>query len=270
MTEKERSRLSLNVFFANTNPKDHQAWDRPWLNKLTDSAYSYDVRDPEFQTLRWLEETGNISKKAVHDYNFALQRCLDSGARWIAMFEDDIIFADGWYLQTLRSLFDIAHRIEAKLAKEEWMYLRLFNQERSTGWSSRRIGGNNEFLISLGIAIVLCPMLLFARKYSPQLQRHADDTALTALFGFIIPSMVVLFFLAGKASLLPHHSGTYMEKFGCCSQGLVFPREAVPNVINYLRYRGEGEIDVMINQLQYGLKMDRYTVYPVQLQHVGE
>lgn len=270
MSEKERSRLSVNVLFANINPKEHIAWNRQWISKLTDSAYSYTTKDPVYETVRQYEEAGEISRKAIYDYTFAMRQCYDSGAQWIAIFEDDIIFADGWYLQTLRSLFDISKRIKDQTAQAEWIYLRLFNQERSTGWASRRIGGNHEFLISLGVAAAFCPMLLIGRKHSPKLRRHVDDHTLGVVFCLIIPSFVVLFFQAGKASLLPPSPGTYMQRYGCCSQGLVFPREIISTVIDYLHFREDGKIDVLINQLQIKENLDRYTLYPVQLQHVGE
>lgn len=84
-----------------------------------------------------------------------------------------------------------------------------------------------------------------------------------------VPTFVVLFFQAGKASLLPPRPGVHKEAFGCCSQALVFPRDQVPRVRDYLTQRSSGQIDMMLDELAIHDSLDRYALYPVQAQHIG-
>lgn len=270
MSQNERARLKLNVMFANTKPRDHPAWGRRWTELLVDSVYHYTPSDPVYDTVRQYEETGDYSRKAIYDYIYALQQCYNTGAQWIAMFEDDVIFADGWYLQTLNSLLDISRRISSHTVSPNWMYLRLFNQEQLIGFQSKRIGGNHEFLISVGVAVLIFPLLLLARKRIRTLRHHVDNFTIMVIFLLAIPSFIVLFYQSGKASVMPPKPGTYLERFGCCSQGLVFPREVVHDVIGYLQFWEKGQIDLMIDHLANVMDYDRYTLYPIQLQHVGK
>ncbi|KAM0236312.1 hypothetical protein ACHAP5_009391 [Fusarium lateritium] len=97
--------------------------------------------------LSQLQKTQSYLEKGVFDYTYALQRCYDTGALYIGMFEDDIILADGWFIRTLRGLAGIPG------STQDWLFMRLFNQERSIGWGSHEIGGNNEHWIILGVGI---------------------------------------------------------------------------------------------------------------------
>ena len=147
--------------------------------------------------------------------------------------------------------------------------MRLFNQERSTGWSSHNIGGNNEHWISLAVGLPVLVGLLLIRHRSRSLRPHLDDWTLGVISLLVIPAFVILFFKAGKASLLPPAPGVIEESFGCCAQGLVFPRDRVPDLINYLRKRHAGQIDTLLDDLADQANLTKHALYPVQLQHVG-
>ncbi len=263
----ERLDLYLTVLFANTDPSIHPTWNQPWLKKVVDSAYTYTVSKEEFELLESLELGRNFSVKGVFDYVYALQHCYDMKAQWIVMFEDDIIVADGWFVRTVQSL----QKLEAKAAKSErsWLFMRLFNQERSTGWSSHKIGGNNEHWISLAVGVPVLVGLLLTRHRLPFLRPHLDDWTLGVISLLVIPAFAILFFKAGKASLLPPAPGVVEESFGCCAQGLVFPRDQVPDLINYLRKRHAGPIDNLLDDLADQANLTIHALYPVQLQHAG-
>ncbi|CAD0051425.1 unnamed protein product, partial [Aureobasidium pullulans] len=79
-----------------------------------------------------------------------------------------------------------------------------------------------------------------------------------------IPTFVVLFFQAGTASMLPPHPGVRKERFGCCAQGLVFPRAKAPRVVEYLNAKQSGQIDLMLDDLAREDKLDRYALYPLR------
>ncbi|KAI9663363.1 MAG: hypothetical protein M1831_002647 [Alyxoria varia] len=150
-----------------------------------------------------------------------------------------------------------------------WLYLRLFNQERSTGFASKDIGGNHEYLISLGIVAGALCVLVPLRRVSPRIARHLTITTLAIICFLAIPSFVILFFQCGKASVLPPAPGVRAEDFGCCSQGLIFNRDEVPGLVSHLRMKKTGRCDLMTSDYARGEGIERLSMYPMVLQHVG-
>lgn len=164
-----------------------------------------------------------------------------------------------------------------------WLYMRLFNQERSTGWASSTVGGNHEHFISLGVGLAICTILVGFRRRSRLVRAHVDNWALAVICLLAVPSFVILFFQSGKASLLPPSAGVREEPFGCCSQGLVFAREQVPGLIEYLlagaadrpeqptqlRQNEVGKYDMMTRDYCRQTGLSRWALYPVQIQHIG-
>lgn len=265
LTPVERSDLYLTVLVANTDPTAHPTWNKEWLERIVDDAYTYEVEPDVLARLQNLEETTNYVEKGVFDYVYALKRCLDVETPYILMLEDDILFARGWLVRTLQGL----HEISSTVTKP-WLYMRLFNQERSTGWASRDIGGNNEHWIVLGIASAILGAALLARRWRRGSASHLDFGTLLVVALFTTPCLVILFFQCGKASVLPPSPGVHEENFGCCSQALVFPREQVPSLIQFLEEKGQGQVDLLINESAFRKALARYALYPVQLQHMGK
>ena len=214
-----------------------------------------------------LEQAGNYSAKGVLDYTYGLRHCYDKGTPYILMFEGDVIIADGWFVKTMQALDDAQQKL--KKSAQQWLYLRLFNQERSTGWGSRRIGGNNEHWITLAIVAVILCVATLSRGRGSSSTLSVDSWTLLLICILIVPSFVILFFQAGKASLLPPRPGVFEQGYGCCSQALLFPREQVPLLIDYLQDRDHGQVDLMINRHARNQDLSRLSLYPVQVQHVG-
>jgi len=215
-----------------------------------------------------LERENNFSEKAVIDYRHALQACYDTGAEWIVLFEDDIILADGWFAYLLWSLRQM--RLKTRLHGADWLFVRLFNQERSTGWASRDIGRNHELLISILLGVPIAIFLSLLRRRTQVGIRFIDHASVAIICLLVVPAFVILFFQAGKASMLSPRPGIHDDEFlGCCSQGLVFPRARISRVMEYLATRGRGQIDNILNDLAVEDSLRRYSLYPVQLQHLG-
>ncbi|KAK2791588.1 hypothetical protein FQN52_004779 [Onygenales sp. PD_12] len=311
LTPAERADIHLSILFAHTNSTAHPSLKQTWLLRAIDSAHTYtDSLDPDtISHLRQLEETRNFAEKGVFDYIHALKQCYNTQTPYIAMLEDDILFADGWLVRSLLGLRRIEAATTTSTGKEKettkpWLYMRLFNQERSTGWANKRVFGNNEHWIILAIAaVILTPTFLIQRRrrrhlhrfrfqsLHPQLPRHKSPkhptspppkttttTTILSLTLLTLPTFIILFFQAGKASMLPPRPGVVREAFGCCSQAMVFPRERVGGVMAFLEQRGKGQVDLLLNDLVrewegeggYGKKgLDAWALYPVQVQHVG-
>jgi hypothetical protein len=50
---------------------------------------------------------------------------------------------------------------------------------------------------------------------------------------------------------------------------MVFPRVQAPLVMEYLRERGQGQIDLMLDRLAEETALARFALYPVLVQHIG-
>ncbi|KAG8414451.1 hypothetical protein J3459_014751, partial [Metarhizium acridum] len=178
------------------------------------------------------------------------------------MFEDDILLAQGWLVRTLIGLQQISGD------STSWLYMRLFNQERSTGWENRHIGGNHEHWIIIGIGLfVSVPAWLLYRRCR-WTRTIIDPVTIFLLVAIVNPALVILFFQSGKATMLPPSPGVFNEPFGCCSQAMVFPRQQVPLLIEFLQRRQKGQIDLLLNDLAVESGLARYALYPVQAQHI--
>ncbi|KAL7766580.1 hypothetical protein ACKLNR_004496 [Fusarium oxysporum f. sp. zingiberi] len=169
LVKEERDDLHISVLIAETDPRRHPGWNHQWLNRAADDIFTYDLNDTQTKHLNDLEQNGRYQEKGVFDYTYALERCYATGALFVGMFEDDIILAEGWFMRFLQGLSQISD-------SGNWLFMRLFNQERSTGWSSREIGGNNEFLIILGIDIGIAASVWFERREG-QIDLMLDEIA---------------------------------------------------------------------------------------------
>lgn len=62
-----------------------------------------------------------------------------------------------------------------------------------------------------------------------------------------------------------------MEDFGCCSQGLIFPRDMVPSAMDTLKHAtNKGYyVDMTLERWANNKHLPRYALVPPLLQHVG-
>ena len=75
--------------------------------------------------------------------------------------------------------------------------------------------------------------------------------------------------MIGKYSLMPLKGVVEMDSRGCCTQALVFPRQQVEGLIDFLGERGHGQTDSLIEEYADSTGLTRYALAPQQLQHVG-
>jgi hypothetical protein len=91
------------------------------------------VSTQEFQQLLSLEKAENWQQKSGTDYAIALQMCLDnSSAPFVAIFEGDVVLADGWVARTLLGLREVEKQMQAMGRRGQWLFMRLFNEERAS------------------------------------------------------------------------------------------------------------------------------------------
>lgn len=265
LTPEERQDIYISTFFANTDPTVHPSFNESWIRTAVDEVYSMSPDDQAFSRLQHFEQIDDFKAKGVADYIHGLQHCYDKGIPYALMLEGDIIFADAWLVKTLEALDYIEHKHVWKKEKHDWIYLRLFNQERSIGWASNKIGANKELWIVLGIDAAV---VLFAMA-SKSIRRRLDNWSLALICLLVIPSFVIFFFQAGKANILPPRPGVLEQNFGCCSQALLYPRQQIPGLVQFLERLKRGQVDLMINVHAREAELTRFSLYPVQVQHVG-
>jgi hypothetical protein len=263
LSPEERADIYISIFFANTDPTLHPSYHVPWVRQVVDEVYSVPQEDKDFSRLQQLELDADFQAKGIADYVRGLRHCYDKQTPFILMFEGDILAGDGWLVKTRQAL--------TKCSKDlhEWIYLRLFNQERSIGWASTKIGDHEEFKICLGIGLAIFSLARAFRLWTRSTPALTSNASLAVICILIVPSFVILFFQAGKASMLPPKPGVFAQNFGCCSQALLFPREQVLGLAEYLAASGRGQVDLLVNDYARQKPLLRYSLYPVQVQHIG-
>ncbi|KAJ5223898.1 hypothetical protein N7468_008440 [Penicillium chermesinum] len=264
---RERRALHLSILFANTDPTQHPSWGQKWVERLSDSVSSYNVSDAELAHLRELEEKRDYYEKGVYDYVYLLNTCLETGAPYIFILEDDVILADGWMIKTLNGLTELSQGQADR--STAWLYLRLFFTETSLSWQSTDYWYRNMPLAFFLVMVFGLTLLLAVRRRLPASRRWLDNWTLAAVCFIIIPTFTALVYMVGKYSLCPLKGVIEMNIFGCCTQGLVYPREQVPDLIAFLQDRKAGQTDSLIEEYASNSHLTRYAYAPQQIQHVG-
>ncbi|KAL8716639.1 MAG: hypothetical protein Q9225_006050 [Loekoesia sp. 1 TL-2023] len=261
LEEAERKHIYTIVLIGHTDPHRHPVFREPWFKALSDMVLIYDPTNREqFENVRKMEQEKDYRQKAIFDYTYLLEECIKSGAAWVAMIEDDTLAVADWYPRTMRAL-DLA---DSK--STDWLYLRLFFTEEFFGW-------NREFwpmylLSSVAVFASVAALLLLLRKVRyPMVISNA--VIFTVCF-VCTPACILLYFMAGRLSMRPMIPGVHeMPNFGCCAQGLVFSLDTAARVVDKLREKGPGFVDMILEEWANEEKLTRFAVIPSVLQHIG-
>jgi hypothetical protein len=177
------------------------------------------------------------------------------------------MFAEGWLVKTLDGLAELRQR------SKPWLYMRLFYTETSLGWHASEDFWYDHmaFTFALAMGVVLTFLLfvkgvcrLFKRPY-----RYLDIASVMVLVLITTPAFTALVFMAGKHNIKPLNGVERMDKHGCCTQALIFPRYQAQALIDFLTTRGSGQTDSLIEEYAETFGHDRYALAPQVVQHVG-
>ena len=265
LKDTEREEIHIAILIAHTTPHDHPLYSEAWPEALADSLLFYNVSQQRFAELELMAKEKNFAKKGIFDYTYVLQHCLDSGADWIAMVEDDTLAVEGWYPHTIKALekADDQHRHDSG---SDWLYLRLFFTEEFLGWNSEE--SLDYILLSLGLTSIITILLLFTRRWI--FAKFLTNSVIVTQGFICTPALIALYFAAGRLSMHPLRDGVYeMPEFGCCAQGLVFSHEMTPRIIDHLIRTGEGFVDQILEAWANEHGLMRWMVVPSLLQHIG-
>ena len=131
VTQPEREDVDLRIYFANTGPTQHPLWNSSLLELVDDWSTPQNILSTaDFAMLSQLEKSKDLMDKVRYDFAHALRYVYQtSSAPYIAVFEGDIIFADGWIARSILALHDIEK--QTKAGNTKWSDMRLFNNEDS-------------------------------------------------------------------------------------------------------------------------------------------
>ncbi|KAL9604336.1 MAG: hypothetical protein Q9219_000524 [cf. Caloplaca sp. 3 TL-2023] len=261
LTDEERHTMHVAILIGHTRPENHSIYYQPWLTALSNQILTYNISDAkQFNLLTEWEQDKDYRRKAIYDYTYLLETCIRTGATHIAMIEDDVLAVQGWYARTSAALGLI------KAKSVDWLYLRLFFTEQFFGW-------NSEFwptylLASICVVAAVATLLVALRTLCFHSSLPPQMIFLASLV--YTPACILLYFMAGRVSLRPMAPGVHeMPDFGCCAQGFVFPAAIAPRVVDKLKEKEQGFVDMIIEEWAKEEAMKRFAVIPSLLQHIG-
>ncbi|KAF7918182.1 uncharacterized protein EAE98_009794 [Botrytis deweyae] len=279
LSEEERKRVWIYLLFADTDPSVHPLWGEEWLGRVVDDYGGYEVGGERREWLEELMKQKEWQIKGVFDYVYALSRCYDTHAPYIAIMEDDIVFAHDWFQRTISGLNKIESLSQSPGDKfYNWIYLRLFYTETFQSWSEEVDFWYRHRYFLLFFAAPLCTItaLIFIRSKIGEKRKTGgwlDNWTIFVIGVVVVPAFITLGFMVGKHNLpwweFRGKDVVKMNSGGCCTQAMVFPREQVDGLRSYLTGRGSGQTDLMIEDYAENEGMERLALGKQVVQHVG-
>ena len=266
LTGTERAEIVLIIFIAHTDPSSHPIYHEPWLKAVSDEVLTYNVSSTDLNHLHIFEDDHHPRNKSMYDYGYLLSKCLATGSKWIAIIEDDNIARAGWYKQARMSV----QQVESRVRRGSWLYLRMFYTEALLGWN----GEEWPQYLGWSFLLFLCLLSMLAglRIRSPFFRRHLSNLDIAVLCCCCLPASIALYFMAGRFSMQGPRPGVkLMSRFGCCSQGFIFPSDIVPNVIERTKRALQEDyyIDMLLERYADAENLARFATFPSLLQHIG-
>ncbi|KAL8748046.1 MAG: hypothetical protein Q9190_000131 [Brigantiaea leucoxantha] len=268
LTEAQRRDVYLMAFIAHTDPSVHPIYHEPWLRIVSDEVLEYKVNDTELRRLRMFEQDHHPRNKSMFDYGYLLTNCFRTGASWVAIVEDDVIARAGWYAEAMSALQVIQSQTEN--VNSDWLYLRMFYTEGLLGWNGEE--WLRYFCWSFFAFMVLFTILVGIRFRLPRSQRILTNFNVAVICCICLPAFTGLYFMAGRVSMQPPSPGVRkMSRFGCCSQGFIFPRQIVSRAVERTEKAMHEDyyIDMLFERWADAEDLARFAIFPSLLQHVG-
>ncbi|CZT25541.1 uncharacterized protein RCC_11274 [Ramularia collo-cygni] len=160
---------------------------------------------------------------------------------------------------------------ELESRSSHWLYLRLFYTETSLGWEVESDFWYRNKPLFYFVATASSAMMLFStRSFYPGARTWLDLATISVLTLVAAPAFATFFFMVGKYNLFPLNGVERMDKFGCCTQALVFPRSGAVDLLEELRgHQRGGQTDALIEEYADRTGYERFALAPQVVQHVG-
>ncbi|KAK4498670.1 hypothetical protein PRZ48_009180 [Zasmidium cellare] len=232
------------LYVRNTSSRDPGSW---FFDPETAYTQKYSaVR--QWQAERFIEsgsQTTHLSSGRrpqqirLYDYTYLLKACYDTEAPYIATIEDDVVAMDGWYHRTIEGIKQ-AGRDQTQALD---FFLTVVTVAGLVYWTQ----SNFTFM-----DVILTPRLsLF-------------------IYAGLVPWAIILTFAEGRVTVFPLPQGiNEMNNFGCCAQGLVYPRTKVVDLIDFYTSTRVEFADMLTEQYANEHNEQRWALTPSVLQHIG-
>jgi hypothetical protein len=113
-------------------------------------------------------------------------------------------------------------------------------------------------------------ILLGTRRLQPTTTKYITNRNIQIVCFVFMPLCIGLYFLAGRVTMQPMSKGVIdMNRFGCCSQGLVFPHDKAEELVEWYQQHDDGYVDVLTEEFADSYGLPRYALNPPALQHIG-
>ncbi|BCR84493.1 uncharacterized protein ACHE_11895S [Aspergillus chevalieri] len=271
LSQEQRSEIAVHVLFAHVISSAHPDFGQPWVSQFVDRVFTYEQLGAPIPTLKKLEHERRISEKSLLDYRLTLESCYhQTNSSWILMLEDDVVAQRHWYERTAQALQTVS-KWEKQGKIRRWLYLRLFYTEKFLGWNVE----DWPVYLAWSIFAISTPAVLgiCARQQVHSWQGVLANSFLVVVCFIGVPVGILIYFLAGRMTVQPMRPGVHlMNRHGCCSQALLFPRGLVPLVSSYLDWKrcaSPGPVDSVMEMLGDQGGLDRLAISPSLMQHVG-
>ncbi|KAI0165030.1 integral membrane protein [Xylariaceae sp. FL1272] len=265
LSPEERSRLHFVVFLAHVDQKQHEDYNQPWLLSMADTLSAYP--NPDVAELMVNQNHGTKSK---FDYSLVMDECERTGAPYIMMLEDDVVFVEGWWPRVSKAL-ETATSKTWSAGYKDFLYLRLFYYEGLQGWDS--VYWRTYVAWSTFVTIAVASLSLYVRRRVPASRRYLTYSGLFLIVGVFTPLSIALYFIAGRNCVAPRPAGVnLMPDHACCGQGFVFPRDKVTDELlpSFRRHRWSTiPTDSFIERHADNTGALRWALTPVVMQHIG-
>src|SRR2546421_11453332 len=122
--------------------------------------------------------------------------------------------------------------------------MRLFYTEEFLGWNTEEWP---RYLLWTFLLVFIPAFVLLSIRHSyPTMKKRLANQTILIACGVCIPLCILLYFAAGRVTVAPLPVGlNEMNSFGCCSQGLVFPRTKVNDLIQWYEFKRIGFVDML-------------------------
>lgn len=266
LSTEERSNIHLVVLIAHSDPFKNPEYHEPWLANAVDQVLLYEPS--QLEHVAAMEKDVGGREKMLFDYTYTLKTCLNAGTPYIAMLEDDVLASEGWFWRTTLAFRQIEEMIERSADLTDYLYMRLFYTEEFLGWNSE--AWPRYLSWSLVLAMCTTGTIFAIRAFSTTFKKLLSIPMLSAVVAAVLPITILLFFAAGKTTVLPLSRGiNEMNQYGCCSQGLVFPRSKTADIVDLFETRRIGYVDMLIEEYADAQGEFRWALTPPVLQHIG-
>ncbi|RKU48497.1 hypothetical protein DL546_005622 [Coniochaeta pulveracea] len=286
LTPRDRASIHLVVLIADRPSEHHSAYGQPWLESIADEVLLYGeppknansslYHTVPFNLVAGRQRGDGRTENMRLDHSLLVETCRNHGSQYFVLVEDDIIASRDWFSRLKKGLQYV--EAKTKQTKKEWLYLRLFFSELYMGWNSEEWLAYSMhifaiYAIALIVFLVARGRLAFLGGKSTHTYRYVTALA----FGLWIPALIALYFIGGRVAVgrisplgWTSHGVREMPEYGCCAQGLLFPRRQLDGVFELLRnppYDFPGDMILEGYAGDRGLK--KWALDPSVFQHVG-